>query len=100
MSLGRPVGGQMNPYTREQLLKVYNGEERTLPFLYHLANHRALLPILEMLQRKGLTGITLASFIEGKCGNEPIKFLAFCLKELQRTNVAKAPVVGPDGILQ
>lgn len=89
----------MDPWTREDLLKVYNGEARTLPYLYHIVNHRGLFQFLKMLQRKGLTGSTLADFIQKECNGEPIRFLAFCVKEVQNTNVAKGKI-NADGSME
>jgi hypothetical protein len=90
----------VNPFARELILKVYNGEERVLPFLYHIANHKGLVPICEALIRKGFTGQVLAEIIEKKCNNQPIAFIKFCLKETQNVNAPKAPRVGPGGVLQ
>jgi hypothetical protein len=90
----------MNPWTRELLLKVYNGEQRNLPFLYHIVNHRGLVPMLEALISKGYTGQVLAEIIQNKCKNEPLAFIKFCLKLTQNVNSPKAPKIGPGGVLQ
>ena len=90
----------MNPWVRELLLKVYNGEDKTLPFLYFIVNHKGLEPILEMLISKGYTGQLLAELIESKCSNQPLKFLKFCLKEIQNVNLPKTPKIGHGGMIQ
>lgn len=81
----------MSPRQRDLVLMAYNGDDRTLPFLYQLTSHVAFESILIALINQGLTGQNLSEIIQIRCNNEPLKFLKFCLTKLHKAKNPDAP---------